>query len=529
MNKNKSIKKPTTALIFAFLSFVNINLFAATTITPEKLTTIQQIENIPEKLATLESLIPQVVESGPLLRFFADILQDLVNERNKLSEIEITSLKNIISQTLYNQKVQQATDIQFVMAKGTLSRILPKVETPLTFSEEMQNLRRDVANPVKRRKLQENPDEFMDRLTAYVTQRTDKTKEEKDSLESVLKTVRASRIFTDPDHVEQLNKLIEMVPQPVTLYEEIYNVYLDFKAGRIRMSAVKGIITKYQKAKKEEQEKSEEILTLLLKSMIYNLRLSKNDQNQASNWLKTVVSKEIKEVKKEPTTYSAKVTFYTNKAFKPRTLEDPKRKAKFLGNLNKLVEQKMQGTPTDMENLAAVLNYLNLLSQHSELFDEAEKLQISTLLTQVEIEASVSEKLTIIFGLLGKVATEPAVKTTILKLTQEIVTSIINKMKEEKKVPEETTTLRNLITVYLKDAPAFAANKAQIEKWQTNLKKAEDEIKKPEKEKKPAVKEPTAPTPPFVRPTRDRPMRSPQPTTGRPGMRTRRPIGARGY
>jgi len=530
MNKNLLIKKTKMLLVLTIfiLSFMNTNLFARETMTIERLNTIWQITNPNEKLIYLREASPQVVESGALLGLFTKILQDLVFARKNLSYDEIEKLKTIISKTLYHQKVQQATDTQIVKAKELLAMLSQQVQTPITFTEEMRNLRLVIIDPERRKRIQESPETLLNTLTAYVVQRAGKSPEELRDLEGLLKTVRASKVFTMQDHKDQLDKLIEIVLLPPSLYEEIYKVYLEFKSGKVNLSAVEIIIEKYQKATKEEQEKCEELLTLLLKSIIYNPKVPIQDQERASRWLKTVVLKEEAVVKeKEPETYSEKVTFCINQAFNPQTFEDPKEKAAFLAKLSELIKQKIQATPQDLEKLISVLKYLDLLSKHSEFLDKMEQLQISDILRQIEKEMSVSEKLNIIFSFLGKLPTDPTIKDTILKIAQEIVTNLINTMKKDKNVPDETTTMKNLITVYLLEQPAFTVNKPQIEKWLANLKDTEEEVTKPKKEQE---EKPSAVTPIGREPRMlTRPSRDIRPSGSRPGMIPTGPLRGQGY
>jgi len=291
-------------------------------------------------------------------------------------------------------------------------------------------------------------------------------------------TLLASFIFLNFAYIKTVNKQ----QRRVKLYNEILLIYQGLLNNTIpEIAEVQKTVTRYKRSSEEEKLECKEILIFFLQSLACNSQICEADQILVANWLRDII---IIPLPVDPSSYSKKVYPTSRKAFNLTTFRNEETKTIYLVQITKIIDQKDQATPQDLENLIYALKFLRLLCDQTELFNEKEKIQILILLAQLDKKAlnfenlPETEKLNVIYGLLYKTATDTSLRETVLEFVKQIVVDAINKMKGDKEVPYYLNTLKILLSWNIINQLVFVDNKTQIEQWLTDLKIIEEAITK---------------------------------------------------
>ncbi len=420
-------------------------------------------------VSELESLIPEAIESNENMSLFVEKIDDFVDERTK---DQIQPLRRVINYTIYNPLTP-------AIFKNQLENLRTRAVTPLTELEKINGLREKALDVDRVKKLKENQIEVMQDLIGFVMTRTDETRT---PLLNLLSTIRMRDIITDTNLKEQLIEFIDIVPQPTSLYEKVYSLYIKLKklSDQEAMRNLFGIMKEYMDATEEGKTKVKEKFTLLLNTIIYNPKFTEEQKKQTQTWLREVskIKTEPMEEMKEPQKYTEKILFYYKNALEPEHVAIPKKRTALLQGLIALEQDKVNASPGDLERLLKTLKYLQL----RQALTPSEKIQLSQLISNLEKEVSVSDMISKIYSLLNKAETEENAKKYIVTLIEKIKTNLVEQMKKENKIPSETEMLDNLLFLYIIDSARYAGEKAEIEKWQKELNTAKEAAKKLQQE-----------------------------------------------
>ncbi|MFH1644410.1 MAG: hypothetical protein ABIA74_04515 [bacterium] len=451
MNKKISKLMILGLLIFTTINIYSFSFFDLVGITSTEPTFQDSLDKI-QAVGELQDLITKALESQQNLTAFTKKLEDFVNERE---EFELDTIKKVINYILYNPEISKYPATQKILTElGT------RAAKPMTTMEILQVMQQMASDPQKILLLKENPEKTMRSLVLFVSERNDETK---NKLTDLLNSIKVRKIFTDPGYTEQLDELIALIPQTVSLYEKIYTLYLKLRKidSTEAINTLLTLMSEYRKATAEEKNKVLDKLELLLNSIIYSPKFSITQQQQALTLLNEVKKEEVSG--KEPTKYSEKIDFYYKKAL--NDLTSPENKSNLLAGLATLSKEKMKAAGNDLQILLSILKFL----QQSPYFTEMEKIQLAQFIIDIEAEVSVSDLIGKIYSLLGAAQTDTATRDYIVKLVEKAVNSLIEQIKKDKKIPAENETLKNLLTLYILESPTYAAKKADIEKLQNNL------------------------------------------------------------